>query len=227
MPLVILLIVSVLLMYLPQWWVRHQMRKHAAELPDLPGTGGELARHLIERFELNGIVVEQAEPGQNHFSPNDKAVRLSPDIHDGKSITAVAVAAHEVGHAIQFHRDEEIFKLRSRYLPLASTMQRAAGYALMLSPLFALLFRTPVGAMFPILLSLLMHVMGALVYLIVLPEEWDASFEKALPILADGYISEEQLPQARAVLKAAALTYFSAALSSLIALLFRALLLRR
>lgn len=206
-----------LLVYLPSLWVRHVMRRYSRELPDLPGTGGELAEHLIQRFALDGISVEQTDPMRDHFDPRGPAVRLSPDNYGGRSLTAVAVATHEVGHAMQFHRNERIFQLRKRYLPTAQALGQA-GIAVMLAiPLFAVVLRVP--WMFGILigLSLLLQLAGALTYLIVLPEEWDASFNKALPILIEGeYVSRKQLPAVRKILRAAALTYFASALANML-----------
>ena len=177
----------------PQLWIRHVMKQHAHDLPDIEGTGGELAVHLIERFELHGIGVETCEEGRDHSDPNDKIVRLSPSNFDGKSVKAVAVAAHEVGHAIQFHRQEEIFKLRSKYIPQAHKIQQLARYVLWASPDVAIVFRTPIMLLLPVLVSIGLQIISALSYLIVLPEEWDASFGKALPILEEGYISEERV----------------------------------
>jgi len=79
----------------------------------------------------------------------------------------------------------------------------------------------------PIMISVALQIIAALTYLIVLPEEWDASFGKALPILEEGYITPAQVPAARTVLKAAAFTYFAAALSSMLNLGYLMLLLRR
>jgi len=84
----------------PNLWIKHVLQKYSKHLDAMPGTGGELAQHLIERYELQGVEVEKTEPGTDHYSPDEKRVRLSPNIFDGKSLTAVAVAAHEVGHAI-------------------------------------------------------------------------------------------------------------------------------
>lgn len=210
----ILLIVSA---YVPQLWVRHMMKKHQQDHPDIPGTGGELANHLVKRFELEGIVVEETDEGRDHFDPAAKAVRLSPSNYHGRSVTAVAVAAHEVGHAIQCHRNEKIFELRKEYMPLASKLGKW-GVALMMSvPIAAIVLRSPVAIGAVIGLSVILQLLGALAYLIVLPEEWDASFNKALPILIEGeYITEEQHKGARQVLKAAALTYFAGALASIL-----------
>nr|CAA6823165.1 MAG: Unknown protein [uncultured Thiotrichaceae bacterium] len=224
---VILSAIFILLMFAPQMWVRHVMRKNSHTIDEMPGTGAELATHLIERFKLHGIGVEETEEHRDHFDPNDKMVRLSPSNFHGKSLTAVAVATHEVGHAIQFHRKEDVFLLRKKYLPRAEQMRRMGGYALWLSPVLALVMKSPMALFLPILISVVLQVVAAMTYLVVLPEEWDASFGKAMPILEEGYLPPEYLPQADSVLKAAALTYFAGALSSVLNLGYLLLLLRR
>ena len=213
----IIALIVALLIYLPSFWVKRVMRTYSREIPDMPGTGGELAEHLINRFELDGIGVEETDPYRDHFDPQSKMVRLGPANFNGKSLTAVAVAAHEVGHAIQFHRQEKIFDLRRRYLPTAQFLANT-GIAIMWAlPLIAVLLRVPFAIGLVIGVSLLLQLAGAMAYLIILPEEWDASFNKALPILIEGeYVESEQLPAVRRVLQAAALTYFSAALANIL-----------
>ena len=224
----ILAAVVAALAYLPSVWVRHVMSKNGKELNDLPGTGGELAKHLIKRFQLSGIKVEEAKPFRDHFDPKEQAVRLSPDNFNGKSLTAIAVAAHEVGHAIQFHRKEKIFELRKKYLPIAHVLNRA-GIAIMWSfPVLGLVLRSPSAMGIAVGCSLLLQLIGALAYLIILPEEWDASFNKALPILIEGeYVAEDKLPNIRNILKAAAITYFASALANVLSIGRWLLLLRR
>ena len=217
MPLLIIGAVLAILVYVPSFWVRHIMSKHSKEIAGLPGTGGELAKHLIERFELTGITVEEAAPNTDHFDPAGPVVRLSPDNFNGRSLTAVAVAAHEVGHAMQFYRGEKIFELRKRYLPMAARFNRVGVVIMMTIPFIALLIRMPLVIGGVIALSLLLQLAGAFAYLIILPEEWDASFNKALPVLIEGeYIEQAHMPAVRQVLKAAALTYFAAALANVL-----------
>ena len=226
--LIIIVAILAILAYVPNFWVRHVMRKHSTELSGLPGTGGERAEHLIKRFELSDIKVEETEPVRDHFDPRDQTVRLSTPNYHGKSLTAVAVAAHEVGHAIQFHRKEKIFELRSKYLPTARALGQI-GIGIMWSfPILGLILRSPLAVGLAIGCSLLLQALGALAYLIILPEEWDASFNKALPILIEGeYLAADQLPKIRAVLKAAAITYFSAALANVFNVWRWLLILRR
>src|SRR5215471_1207100 len=113
MPIIALLALAILLVVLlgPQWWVRHVLDRHGVERPDLPGTGGELARHLLDARGLQGVKVELTGHG-DHYDPEDHAVRLLPQHHDGRSIAAVAVATHEVSHAVQHANGERAFALR-------------------------------------------------------------------------------------------------------------------
>ncbi|MEP5837523.1 MAG: zinc metallopeptidase [Marinobacter sp.] len=224
----ILTLALVVAIYAPQYWVRHTMRKYSKEISQMPGTGGELAQHLVDRLELEGVTVETTDEGRDHFDPSAPAVRLSPSIHDGKSLTALAVATHEVGHAIQFSRNEAVFQLRSRYMPTAMLLRRAGEVILLVVPIVALVLKAPPLIIALVALSLGLQLLGAGAYLIMLPEEWDASFNKALPILEQGeYVPESSLPAIRSVLRAAALTYFASALASIVNLGRWALLLRR
>ena len=202
---------------LPQFWVRFVMRKHGKEIADMPGTGGELAEHLVERYELTGVQVVRGAQGQDHYQPATKTVSLSPSNYDGRSITAVAVAAHEVGHAIQFAREERLSKLRGKYLPISVLFGKIGVMMLLALPIVTFLLKAP-GVIFIFIgLSLLFQLTGAAMYLIVLPEEWDASFNKALPMLREGnYLPEQMMPAAHQVLKAAALTYCAAALANVV-----------
>lgn len=217
-----------LLAFLPSLWIKHVMRRHGQERADLPGTGAELATHLLKRFELDSVTVEKTEPGRDHYDPTTQTVRLSPAHHDGRTLAAVAVAAHEVGHAIQFGRNETVSQLRKRWIPLAFKLKRTGIFILMLLPIVGIAVRSPGAIALIVLLSLALQIAGVLAYAIVLPEEWDASFAKALPILAEGeYVNEDDLPAVHQVLRAAALTYVATALAEVVNIGRWALILRR
>ncbi|MEE4245327.1 MAG: zinc metallopeptidase [Kangiellaceae bacterium] len=221
-------IIIVIALFLPSLWVRYVMNKHSANLDQMPGTGGELATHLIDQLSLTGCKVELTEQGNDHFDPQQNVVRLSPTNMNGKSLTAVAVAAHEVGHAIQFNRKEAISKLRGRYLPVALGLKKLGIVLLSVMPILVLLLKNPAILYGLIAISLALQLIGALAYLIILPEDWDASFNKALPLLNDGgYLPDVYQSQVKQVLKAAALTYFFAALADIVNIGRWWLLLRR
>lgn len=112
------------LVFGPQWWVRRAMQQHATERPDLPGTGGELARHLLDLAQLEHVPVEIAPA--DHYDPVANIVRLSPENYDGRSITAVAVAAHEVAHALQHAAGDRLLAARVRFAPVVQGFEFAA-----------------------------------------------------------------------------------------------------
>lgn len=204
------------LIYAPQFWVGHTMRRHSAERPDFPGTGGEMAQHLVERFELTGVKVEATDKG-DHYDPESRTVRLSKANYDGASLTAVAVAAHEVGHALQHHRGERGLALRQSLVGVAMMTDRIASVFFIAAPVLAIALRSPLVMFGMALIGIGLLSVRILVHLVTLPVEYDASFNKALPILREGgYLSDEDLAGARSVLKAAALTYVAAALMSLL-----------
>ncbi len=203
----------------PQLWVRYILNKHHKPMAAMPGTGGELALHLLEQYKLHDVTVEQTEEGGDHYSPADNAVRLSPRVFAGKSLSAVAVAAHEVGHAIQFNREEPVSLLRAKYLSKAHKIQHYGIYILMSLPFVGAIFRIPHLALLTVVIGVCTMLASVLMYAAILPEEWDASFNKALPILEKGgYVPEPYLPAVRQVLKAAALTYVAAALADILRL---------
>jgi len=204
------------------------MRRYAGNLPDLPGTGGELAKHLIQRFDLDGVKAEVSDIG-DHYDPQDRMVRLSEANWSGRSLTAVAVAAHEVGHAIQHQNKDARLQARTALVPWVNVLGQASVGVLAIAPIIGLLTRHPVPPMLIAVIGLSGLVLRMLLHLVTLPTEWDASFGKALPILRQGgYISTRQEAPVRRVLRAAALTYFAAALADAFNLFrWASLLLRR
>ena len=219
MPIAIIVILVLLLILGPQWWVKYVLAKHSKPLDGMPGSGGELAEHLLKQFKLTEVKVEAAEEGADHYDPQDNIVRLSPSYLEGKSLTAVAVAAHEVGHAIQFNRNEKVSFLRKRYLPMAHFIQKSGIYLLMALPILTAIFRVPHVVGFSALIGVLVLFSSVLIYAAILPEEWDASFNKALPILEKGeYVPEQYVPAVRQILRACALTYVAAALASVLSM---------
>ncbi len=201
---------------LPQYLVRHAIARHSKDRPDLPGTGGELARHLLDRFGLEAVAVERTEIG-DHYDPEAKVVRLLEQHHDGRSLSAVAVAAHEVSHALQDAGGERLLVWRQRLAKLASATDRIASVFFIAAPFLAILARTPLAFAALVAIGLALLSVRVIVNLITLPVELDASFKKALPILEEGkYLDEADMPAAKSVLRAAAFTYVASALVSLV-----------
>ncbi len=198
----------------PMTWAGMIMRRHARERQDFPGTGGEFARHILDLAGLDHVGVDITTTG-DHYNPVEKAVRLSKDNFEGRSLTAVAVAAHEVGHALQDRDDYRPLRLRTKLAGIASFGERIAHILLVASP--ATLFASPKLALVQIGLGLTIMVGRVVFHLITLPVEFDASFKRALPILDKGnYLKREDLDSATSILRACAWTYVAGALFSVI-----------
>jgi Zn-dependent membrane protease YugP len=218
MPIIIILLVVLLVaaVFGPQVWVRRVLTRHGIDRPDLPGTGGELARHLLDQAGLGAVKVEVTDKG-DHYDPEERAVRLLPQHHDGRSVSAVAVAAHEVSHAIQHARGEPAFARRYALVKNLGWIDKVATGLLLLAPFVFMLVKAPILLILQIAAAIALLGFRIVVHVTTLPVEYDASFAKALPILEQGrYLAAHDLPAARSVLRAAAYTYVAAALATLL-----------
>jgi uncharacterized protein len=192
------------------------LKQHQVERDDLGGTGADIARHLLDRAELTHITVEQTDQG-DHYDPGEGVVRLSKEHFDGRSIAALAVATHEVGHALQHANGDRMFALRQRLAPSVIWFERIAQVVFFLIPLLGVVVRSPVMAVAQVALVVMLLGCRLAMHIVTLPVELDASFGRALPILKAGrFIPDADMPAARRVLRAAAMTYVAAALISLI-----------
>lgn len=217
MQIVLLVLLLLAVVFGPQWWAQRTFKRYAAPRDDIPGNGAELARHLLQQFEMHHVKVEQTKADNDHYDPRDKTVRLSPNNFNDNSLTAITVAAHEVGHAIQDHRHEPMHALRNKLVIMANRVQRLGAALLVLIPVMAIVTRSPRLDLLALIAGIASLGVATVVHLVTLPVELDASFNKALPILFKGnYIEEKDRPAARRILKAAAFTYVAASLASLL-----------
>lgn len=227
MPWVIVAVLVVGILFGPHLWVHWVLRRHSAPRADFPGTGGELARHLLDRFALHQVAVGQTDRG-DHYDPTAKAVRLSKEYFQGRSLTAIVIAAHEVGHALQDASDYPPLRWRHRLVLFANAAQQLGNGLILATPLIAALTHIPAVGLLLLAGGIASIGSAALVHLVTLPVEWDASFKRALPLLQAGdYIPHQDLPAARRILRAAAFTYVAGALASLLNLWRWARLARR
>jgi len=213
---VIAMLLVLILIYGPQFWVQWVLNRYNRETEEnFPGTGAELARHLLDRYDLQEIKVEVTEAG-DHYDPMTRTVRLTRDKFDGKTLTAITVAAHECGHAFQHAAAEPMFMLRTRLAGASVIAQRVGSFLLFAAPLSVLITKLPAAALLNLSGAFLIMGFAVVMHLLTLPVEIDASFKKALPLLSSGYLSSRQMPAARAILRAAAMTYVAASLATLL-----------
>ncbi len=216
MHIVVILILILLIIYGPQVWAQSTFKRYAKNQKHIPGTGGELATHLLQRYQITNVTVEVTDKG-DHYDPTDKVVRLSQSNFSDNSLTAIAVAAHEVGHAVQDFRNEAKLATRTKLIRIAQNSQQLGVMIMIALPLLAIFSRSPAIALITLVLGIASMTIATLVHLVTLPVEIDASFGKALPMLKDGnYISEKDEAAVKRILRAAAYTYVAASLASLL-----------
>jgi Zn-dependent membrane protease YugP len=214
--LVVLLVIAFGLALLPQLWVKGVLKRHSVERADFPGTGGEFARHVLDSMKLGHVKVEETTLG-DHYDPEAKVVRLSPQHFGARSLSAVVVAAHEVGHAMQDATNYAPLNARTRLAKQAQSIERFGMAVMLATPLVALLLKAPYVAVLQLFVGML--ILGSTIFLhaMTLPVEFDASFRRALPLLRAGqYVGDRDMASARQILRAAAFTYVAAAAMSLL-----------
>ncbi|MFH1985380.1 MAG: zinc metallopeptidase [Pseudomonadota bacterium] len=199
----------------PHLWAKRVLGRYDS-VEYFSGNGMTLARLLLDRLGLGAVRVEAAAGG-DHYDPALKVVRLSPQRCSRRSLTAVVVAAHEVGHALQDNLHYPPLAVRNRMVAAAARMERFGAAIILVMPLVAALTRIPAAGLLLAAAGFATLCLPVAVHLLTLPTEFDASFNRALPMLtAGGYIPPEDIPAARKILLACALTYVATALMSLL-----------
>jgi Zn-dependent membrane protease YugP len=214
----ILLLLAILLAALvgPSLWVRRVMARYSQPNDRYGHTGAETARRLLDALELQSVAVEISETG-DHYDPQARAVRLAAGNYQGRSLTAVTVAAHEVGHALQDARGFAPLKWRTRLVQWVGPVEKMGAALMMATPLIIGLTRLPMAGLLIFLGGLMSLGSSVLIHLLTLPTEFDASFGRAMPLMRQQevlYETDER--HARRLLRAAAMTYVSASLMSLL-----------
>lgn len=220
------LVALILLIAGPGLWARHVLERYGRE-EYFSGTGIDLGRILVEDLKLDGVRVETTDKG-DHYDPLEKVVRLNPAMTGRRSLTAVVVAAHEVGHAMQDQSGDGLLRFRTNLVRAGIWAERIGAGALMVAPLLGAALQVPVVGRLLLVAAVCVLGIPVAVHLVTLPVEVDASFARALPLLKAGrYIPPEDEPAARRILTACALTYLSQALASMFNVLRWARIFRR
>jgi len=216
MHIVILLAALIALLVGPGIWVNAVMSRYRIPANRYAHTGAETAAALLRQVGITDVSVETTELG-DHYDPTHKAVRLTASNYDGRSLTALTVAAHEVGHAIQDARGYRPLAMRTRLVRWVQPIEKIGAGLVMLAPLSVLATRAPAVGLLAALGGLAVLSTGIAVHALTLPTEFDASFGRALPLLSQtATVRREDMGRARRLLLAAALTYVAAALQSLL-----------
>ena len=216
MHILIFLALLMALMLGPHFWVKRVMQRYSQPEDRYDLSGGDAARKLLDAAGLQSVVVETTDGG-DHYDPEAKAVRLSGENFLSRSLTATSIAAHEVGHAVQDAGGYTPLKLRTRLVKWVGPIEKTGAILMMATPLIIGITRLPFAGLLMLLGGFLTLGSAVAVHLLTLPTELDASFGRAMPMLKEqGMLYRKDEPHARRLLKAAAMTYVSASLMSLL-----------
>jgi uncharacterized protein len=210
-PTYIILLPALLLAIYAQIRVQSTYRRYS-QVPLSKGlTGAQVAQEIIRRNGLSDVEIDRTEGVlSDHYDPRTRTLNLSPDVHDGASVAAAGVAAHETGHAIQHARGYAPLALRSAMVP---TVQFGSWLAW---PIFILGFLFHSGPMLQ--LGILIFSAFVAFTVVTLPVEFDASARALRALRDESLVTGEELRGVRTVLTAAALTYVAAAASAILEL---------
>ncbi|MBH0229571.1 zinc metallopeptidase [Halobacillus yeomjeoni] len=200
-----------LLLIIPLWAqskVKKTYKKYSKVPTSSSLTGAEVARKILDDNGLYNVAVEEVRGKlSDHYDPRSKVVRLSSDNYHGRSAAGAAVAAHEVGHAIQDAQDYAFLRFRSALVPVASFGSNISIFLIIGGFLF--------GMMNLALLGIIFFAAAVLFQLVTLPVEFDASNRAMSQLVSTGIIRNDEERQTKKVLNAAAMTYVAAALVAL------------
>jgi uncharacterized protein len=200
-----------------QAWLKRTVAKNE-QVPVSTGmTGAQVARAILDRNGLTEVPVHRASGGalSDHYDPRKRSVHLSDEVHDGVHITGTAVAAHEVGHAIQHARAYAPMQIRSALFPVVAF---ASSFWTIL-----LIGGIILGALGLVQLAILLYAVAVLFHFVTLPVEFNASSRAGKQLGDLGLVTAGEQRQVKSVLNAAALTYVAGALAALTQLIYFAL----
>lgn len=194
-----------------QFRVKSTFRKYDGFVARSGATADQIARDILRRGGLDVSVEHVAGQLSDHYDPRAHALRLSDSTYGNRSLAAIGVAAHEAGHAFQHAQGYIPLSLRSTLVPVANFGSMLGMPMVIAGFIFSSFsFLVPIG--------ILLFSFAVLFSVVTLPVEFNAS-SRAIQILADGgYLAQDEIPAARKVLNAAALTYMASALVAVLEL---------
>lgn len=211
-----LLYIAIFIAMLGSMWasakVRNTFEKYANVFSSSGLTARQVAHALLEQNGITDVAIDLVEGNlTDHYNPKDNTVYLSETVYESSSVSALGVAAHEIGHVLQHYESYAPLQMRSFFLPAAQLGSQAA------IPLF---FLGMVMSIDPLItIGIVIFIFVVLFYLVTLPVEFNASKRAITALVSGGYITEQEAPMTKKVLSAAGLTYVMAAIQAVLQLL--------
>lgn len=210
---VVFILPAFLLSALASLYTKSTFAKYA-QVPSRRGfTGAQAAAEMLRAQNIQGVRIERTGGFlSDHYDPRSRTLRLSPDVYQGTSLSAIGVACHEAGHAIQHARNYAPLALRSTLVPVASFGSNFSYILILLGFLL--------GSMELFMVGIVCFTLAVVFTIVTLPVEWNASSRAKEAMVAGGIVSAQEREGAAAVLNAAFLTYVAAAVSAVMTLLY-------
>ena len=207
-----LLILSIIITISAQLYINSTYNKYSKELSKSGKTAAEAARIILDNNGLSNVKVKEVSGFlTDHYDPRKKEVRLSSSNYNSQSISAVSVASHECGHAIQDKENYSFLRIRASLIPLVN-FSSYAGY-------FAILFGILFGSLNLVWLGIIAELVILLFQFITLPVEFNASKRALKEIEKYNILNKSELEKGQKVLTSAALTYVASVATTIIEIL--------
>ena len=215
---IVTVLISLVIGGLSTWYVNSSLKKYREVATSTGLTGLQMAKNMMKHYGIGDLPVNRGRANQNHFNPRKNSITLDPHAYGSSSVTAIATACHEVGHACQFAQGYLPMKIRSALVPVVNFTQGSWFLVLMIGVLLNVAGLVD--------LALIFYAVSVVFHLVTLPVEFNAS-RRGLEYMSEIGVVENEMTGARAVLRACAMTYVAVALMSAIYLLYRAIRHRR
>ena len=207
-------ILPFLILFLPNIWVNYILKNNNRVLSDMPFTGNQLGKKILKEQQIYDVTIEPIKQ-LDHYNPIKKKIHIGEDKLNKKSITSIAVVAHEIGHAIQDKENYKPLIMRQKLIEKTMIFQRLGSFLLIIGlPSIFAFTKSPLITFVAAMIIMGCLSTNVLIHLITLPVEFDASFKRALPLLQK-YVPKENMKQCRSVLRAAAFTYLAQSIVSI------------
>ncbi len=204
-----------------QFKVQGAFKKYSQVKTYVGLTGAEVARRILDINGLNHVQVEETRGFlSDHYDPQKKVLRLSPDVYRSNSVAANGIAAHETGHALQDQEAYGMLKLRSAIVPTVQIGSWLGPIIFMIGLFMSSALGNQVA-----LIGLIFFALTAIFSLVTLPVEFDASRRAKTILATSGMVYNQEMDGVNKVLDAAALTYVAAAIQAISTVLYYAFLL--
>jgi Zn-dependent membrane protease YugP len=217
--LIMVMLPGMVLSGLASMMVKRTFAKYENVISHSNMTGAEAAKLMLERQGVTDCRIEPVSGRlSDHYDPRDKTLRLSEPVYGARSLSAIGVACHEAGHALQHAQGYTWLKMRSTLVPVTNISSKMSMPVIMVGGMLMAL--APVLGTWVLLLGCALFAAAVVFSVVTLPVEWDASARAKKAMVDAGIVNQQEISGAGNVLNAAFLTYLAAAIASIMTLLY-------